>query len=104
MLSLKKNAVRVHFFDEAENPAPHDSRVLSTELMLSYSKTLSKHGNLFITDTNGTGEAGTATPAPLTFESKSIFIPKLVSHEVVFPVPEKPCVELKRKNPALILR
>jgi hypothetical protein len=79
-LSLKKDAVCVLLLDETDSPAPHDPRVLSTELGLSNTKTVSKHGNLLIADTHGAGKAGTAAPAPLTFESKSVFIPKLVSH------------------------
>jgi hypothetical protein len=82
-LSLKKNAVRVLFLDKADNPTPYDSRVLSTELILSNTKTVSKHGNLFITDTHGAGKAGTATPAPNAFETKAVFVPKIVSHQMM---------------------
>jgi hypothetical protein len=53
---------------------------LFAELSLTDTKTVSKHGDLFIADTHGAGKSSTATPAPLTFESKSIVIPRLVAH------------------------
>jgi hypothetical protein len=100
---VKKDAVRVLLFDETDNPSPHDPRVLSTELSVGETKTMRKYGDLLIADTHGAGKTGTATPTPLTFESKSVFIPKLIPHKITFPVLENHFIALK-KNPALMPR
>jgi hypothetical protein len=97
-LPLKKDAVRVLLLDETDNPTPYDARVLFTEFCFSDTETLSKHGNLFIANAYGAGKSSAAASTPLTFEPKSVVIPKLVSHKMTLPFHQKPSSELKIKQ------
>jgi hypothetical protein len=99
MLLFEEDAVLVLLLDKANNPAPHDTRVMFAEFVLTYTETAGKRSNLLVADTHRAGKPGAAAPAPQAFESKSVFIPEFIFHKMSLSVHERSlCCAKKEKT------